>query len=389
MAKRRGHGEGHIGFHKPSGKWRAAVDLGIVGNKRKRKYVYGDTRKEVATALREMHQEQAEGQIVTERQTVAQWLDRWLETYVVPRRRPKTVESYRQIVDLYLVPNLGKIQLAKLSGEHVETMVNAVLKALSPRTAQYARAVLRKSLNQAKKLGYVRRNVVLDTEAVTVEKYSPIVLGPEQSIRLLHTASGSRLEAFWYVALGCGPREGEALALSWDRVDFAHHTLTITHTLQRQKQPEGPSKLVLAPPKTARSVRIVPMPLFVEQALLRHWEQQQQEIQRAGASWLSMGLVFCTPYGTPIDARNLLREFKALLERAGLPDMRLHDLRHSCATLLIAKGVHPRVVMDVLGHSQISITMNTYGHVTAEAQRSAAQAMDGLFLEAPRDENSD
>jgi Phage integrase family len=160
----------------------------------------------------------------------------------------------------------------------------------------------------------------------------------------------------------------------------------IAHTLQRQKQAEGPSKLVLAPPKTARSVRIVPMPLFVEQALARHLERQQQERQKAGASWIDNGLVFCTPHGTPIDPRNLLREFKALLERAELPDMRPHDLRHSCATLLIAKGVHPRIVMDVLGHSQISITMNTYGHVTAEAQRSAAQAMDGLFLEAPHDE---
>ena len=387
MTKRRGHGEGHIGFHKPSGKWRAALDLGIVNGKRKRKYVYGETRKAVATALREMHQEQAEGQIVTEKQTVAQWLDRWLDTYVVLRRRPKTIESYRQIITLYLKPHLGKLQLAKLTGEHVETMINAMLKTLAPRTAQYARAVLRKSLNQAKKLGYVRRNVVLDTESITVEKYSSTVLGPEQSTRLLLTTSGERLEAFWYVALGCGPREGEALALTWDRVDFINHTITITHTLQRQKQSEDRSKLVLAPPKTAHSVRIVPMPLFVEQALTRHWERQQQERNKAGASWLDQNLVFCTPHGMPIDARNLLREFKALLERAGLPDMRLHDLRYSCATLLIAKGVHPRVVMDVLGHSQISITMNTYGHVTAEAQRSAAQAMDGLFSEAPRDEN--
>jgi integrase len=178
MTKRRGHGEGHIGFHKPSGKWRAAVDLGIVNGKRKRKYVYGDTRKAVTAALRAIHQEQDEGQIIIEKQTITQWLERWLETYVVPRRRPKTIDSYRQVIRLYLLPHLGKIQLAKLTGEHIETMVNAFLKELSPRTVQYARAVLRKSLNQAKKLGYVRRNVVLDTEAISVEKYSPTVLDP-------------------------------------------------------------------------------------------------------------------------------------------------------------------------------------------------------------------
>jgi integrase len=242
--------------------------------------------------------------------------------------------------------------------------------------------------DQAKKLGYVRRNPVLDTEGPKVEKYLPTVLGPEQSTRLLQTSAGDRLEALWNVLLGCGPREGEALALEWERIDFANHTLTITKTLQRQKGADGKSRLVLVPPKTPRSIRVVPLPLFVEQALLRHHERQQQERAEARGAWHDKGLVFATPIGTPIDPRNFFREFKALLERAGLPDMRPHDLRHSCATLLIAKGVHPRVVMDILGHSQISITMNTYGHVTAAAQRTAAEAMDGLFLEEPRDENS-
>src|SRR4051812_25297172 len=96
------------------------------------------------------------------------------------------------------------------------------------------------------------------------------------------------LEAFWYVALGCGPREGEVLALTWDRVDFINHTIMITHTLQRQKQPDGPSKLVLVPRTKSGKARIVPLPQFVEQALLRHREHQQQERQRAGASWLDM-----------------------------------------------------------------------------------------------------
>jgi integrase len=228
--------------------------------------------------------------------------------------------------------------------------------------------------------------VVLDTESIKVEKYEPTVLGPEQTMRLLQATSGERLEALWYVALGCGPREGELLGLTWSRVDFTNHTITIAQTLQRQKQAEGPSKLVIVPTTKGGRIRIIPMPLFVEQALTRHWERQQQERQKSGKAWQDYDLVFCTPHGTPIDARNLLREFKDLLERTELPNMRLHDLRHSCATLLIAKGVHPRVVMEVLGHSQISITMNTYGHVTAEAQRTASQAMDVLFLEGPRDE---
>jgi integrase len=360
--------------------------------------VYGETRKEVADKLKELHRDMAEGQIVTDRRTVGQWLDSWIVTYVEPRKRPKTVDSYRQVVGLYLKPHLGRLIMTKLNGEHVDTMVNAMLATpkdpkkpdgpkLSKRTAQYARAVLRKALNQAKRLGYVRRNAVLDSEPVKVPKYQPTVLGPQQSSRLLQQATGERLEALWYVALGCGLREGELLGLTWEHINFQSHALTVAQALQRQKQPEGKSKLVIVTTKGDR-VRVLPLPLFVEHALARHWERQQKEREDAGKGWIETGLVFTTPHGTPIDPRNLLRMFKELLEAAGLPDMRLHDLRHSCGTLLIAKGVHPRVVMDVLGHSQISITMNTYGHVLPEAQRTAATAMDGLFLEAPRDENS-
>lgn len=132
--------------------------------------------------------------------------------------------------------------------------------------------------------------------------------------------------------------------------------------------------------KTERNARILPLPVFVERALVRHAELQIAERRDARDTWQDHDLVFPSVVGTPIDPRNLLRQFKDLLVAAGLPDMRFHDLRHSCATTLIAESVHPRVVQEILGHSQISTTMNVYGHVLDPIRRVAAQAMDGLFL---------
>jgi integrase len=177
------------------------------------------------------------------------------------------------------------------------------------------------------------------------------------------------------VALGLGLREGEVLGLRWCDISFEQHTLCVAQTVQRVG-----GSLVLQPPKTDRSARVLPLPIFVERALVRHAERQAAERRDASDTWQDHGLIFPSVVGRPIDPRNLLRQFKELLVSAGLPDMRFHDLRHSCATALIAQGVHPRVVQEILGHSQISTTMNVYGHVLDTTRRVAAQAMDGLFL---------
>jgi integrase len=389
MAKRRGHGEGGIYQRESDGKWCASVDLGFVNGKRRRKVIYGKTRKEVADKLKALHRDQAAGQaLVTDRQTLEYYLDRWLETAVNPHRRVKTANSYEQIVRLYLKPHLGKVQLAKLTPEHVQTMLNALLlngsvdaKPLSARTVQYVRAVLRRALNQALKWGYVSRNVAILTETPKVPRYEAIILSPAQSQQLLTAAAGHRLETVFTVALGLGLREGEVLGLRWIDIDFEQHTLRIAQTVQRL-----PGRLAIEVPKTERSARLLPLPVFMERALARHAERQAAEQRAAGDNWEDHGLVFPSERGTPLDPRNLLRQFKDLLVAADLPDMRFHDLRHSCATTLISQGVHPRVVQEILGHSQISTTMNVYGHVLDATRRVAADAMDGIFLTNKADE---
>jgi integrase len=385
MGKRRGNGEGSIYRRESDGIWCTSVDLGYVNGRRKRKVIYGKTRKEVAEKLKVVLRDQQQGlPIVVERQTVAQYLARWLADVVRPSVRPRTYQSYAMHVRLYLTPALGHYQLAKLRPEHVQAMMNQMLEAggkdgqgLSPRTVQYARAVLRRALNQALKWGMVPRNVatLVDPPRSRTPRFT--TLTPEQGRMLLDAARGDRLEALYRVALSLGLRQGEALGLRWEDVDLQAGTLRVAVALQRVD-----GKLQLVEPKTDRSRRTLFLPTALVNALKAHRTRQLQERLLAGDRWRDSGLVFTSRIGTPLEPRNVTRAYKALLTRAGLTDIRFHDLRHSCASLLVAQGLHPRVVMETLGHSQISLTMNTYAHVLAEVQREAALTMDRLFPDA-------
>jgi integrase len=173
------------------------------------------------------------------------------------------------------------------------------------------------------------------------------------------------------VGLALGLRQGEALGLWWEDVDLPARVLRVRRALQRQRG----GGLVFTAPITARSRRTVPLPAQLVHALEDHKEQQDKERAAAGSLWRGSLCVFTTPVGTPVDPRNDYREFKKLLGRAGLPSVRLHDLRHTAASLLVAQGVPPRVVMEILGHSQIALTMNTYSHVAPEVSREAADRM--------------
>jgi integrase len=191
-----------------------------------------------------------------------------------------------------------------------------------------------------------------------------------------------RLHALFAVALGLGLRRGELLGLRWVDVDFATGQLRVWQTLQRVRG-EG---VVFGPPKSRRSRRVLTMPAVVSSALRQHRERQQAERAAAGERWTDSGLVFTTATGGHLEPRNLNTTFGRLLGRAGVRPIRLHDLRHTCATLLLSRGVSPRMVMDILGHSQIAVTMNTYGHAIPAMQHEAAGHMDAALGE---DEDGD
>ncbi|MDP9367447.1 MAG: site-specific integrase [Chloroflexota bacterium] len=382
MGARRGQGEGSIYQRESDGLWCTAVHLGYLDGKRRRKVIYGKTRREVAEKLKVVLREQQQGlPVALERQTVAQFLHRWLEDVVGPSVRPRTSESYAQLVRLHLVPTLGRHQLNKLEPQHVQAMMNRKLESgLSPRTVQYIRAVLRRALGQALKWGLVARNVATLVDPPRSRRQPIRPLTPVQGRMLLEAARGDRLEALYRVALSLGLRIGEALGLRWDDVDLERGVLRISSALQRVG-----GKLQLVEPKSTQSRRTLALPVALIAALKIHRVRQLQERLASGDRWQDSGHIFTTTIGTPLEPRNATRAFKAMLVAAGLPDIRFHDLRHSCASLLVAQGIHPRVVMETLGHSQISLTMNTYAHVFADAQREAAATMDCLFPAATSD----
>lgn len=183
---------------------------------------------------------------------------------------------------------------------------------------------------------------------------------------------GHRLSALFAVGVAVGLRRGELLALAWDDVDLDAGILRVRRTVQRFRG-QG---LVFGPGKSSRSRRSIPLPESSRVALLSHRDRQELERLAVGESWQASGLVFTTSVGTVVEPRNPSRTFEQLVQRSGVRRVRFHDLRHTCASLLLAQGVSPRVVMDVLGHSQLSITMDLYSHVMPSALRYAADAMD-------------
>jgi integrase len=384
---RRGNGEGTITQRK-DGRWEARIDVSD-GGRRRRKSIYGATRREVQERLTQVLRDQDQGLPVRtdERRKVGAFLEAWLQDTIRPSVRMSTYVSYEGHVRLHLVPAVGSIPLMKLTPQHIRALHAKALEAgLTPKTVQHIHATLRTALNQALRDGLVARNVATLVKVPRADRHEMQVLNPDQARTLLTVAQKDRLGALYVVATTLGLRQGEALGLQWSDVDFEAGTIRVSRTLQRvPKALRGPddggqgTHYRLDEPKTDRSRRTVNMPKVVMASLREHRARQSRERLAAGAAWHDWDLVFTTTIGTPLDSRNVTKAFQALLVKAGLPFMRFHDLRHSAATLMGAMGVPMRVIMEILGHSQIGITMNLYSHVIPAMQRDAADRMDSLF----------
>jgi integrase len=351
---RRGQGEGSI-YRRADGRWCATLDLGYADGKRKRKVVYGKTRKEAAQKLRELQRQVEAGvDLAADRQTVEQFLTAWLKQVVRIKCEPGTHTAYSNACKYYIIPHIGHIQLDKLKAQHVQTMINSLSEKVSVTTVRYARSVLITALNQAVKWSYILRNVAALVDPPKAQKYEAQFLTEKQAAALLAAAQGHRNEPIYRVALGVGLRMEEVLELKWANVDREQGYLRIT---------DG---------KTKNARRKVKLPAELVNVLQEHWKAQQEERRLLGTDWKEHGLVFPGTRGQPMLDDVLRKHFKRCLAQAELdPTIRFHDLRHSCAAFLIAQDVHPRVIMKILGHSSISITMDVYGHVFDEQEEEA------------------
>ena len=281
---------------------------------------------------------------------------------------------------------LGHHRLDRLQPEHLEAFYRQSLKeGLAPATVLQMHRILSRALKVAMRRGRVPRNVASLVDAPTVRRAEVVPLTAADARQILATAAAERNAARWSVALALGLRQGEALGLGWDDLDLDNGTLTVRRALQRK--PGG--GLVLVEPKSAAGRRTVVLPQPLVTAFRRHRVAQHEERLAAGSLWNDTGLVFTTSRGTPIDPRADHRAWRDLLTRAGVRPARLHDARHTAATLLLAQGVPARVAMQILGHSQISLTLGTYSHVVPELAHEAAERMaDVLWTDTPAEHDA-
>src|SRR3989440_8023743 len=373
MAKR-GHGEGSI-YRRKDGRWTAEISL----EGGKSKFLYGKTRKEVQERLKAALYEQQQGTLVTgPQQQVGQFLIHWLEDVHKQSIRARTYERYEEIVRLHLVPGIGYHQLQKLLPQHLQSFYAKKLEeGLSATTVISFHNVLHKALETAVRWNLIARNPCDLVSPPRRKRFEIRPLSLPQIQQFLAAARGHRQEALFILALATGMRRGELLALKWQGLDLEQGALQVRRILTRI-----PSKLPgrgyeEAEPKTDKGRRSIALPSFAAEALRGHRLRQTEAKLKAGPDWQDHDYVFCTSIGTHLNpTRDVLDALKSLLGKAGLPDIRFHDLRHSSATMLLGMKVHPKIVQEILGHSQIAITMDIYSHVLPTMQEEAMHKID-------------
>jgi integrase len=367
--RRRPRGEGALRERK-DGLWEMRVKL--PGDTKITSF-YGKNKTQVAAKAKRAIQKRQRGEPdKPSTDLLGDYLDGWLEHSIKPNVEASTYGSYEQSVRVHIKPHLGKLTLSQLTPEHVERWRNQLADGKrSARTVQYAYDLLRRALDQAKRRKKIAENPATLVGRPRVVREEIIPPSPEEASALLKAIKGNRLEGLILTCMGLGIRQGEALGLMWDRdIDFESRVVRVRQQLQ-----DGSLKRTKRP----RSVRTIPMPSFVHRALLQQQERQKQDRELAGDGWTETGLVFTSMVGTALDGKNVTHRFQAILKNAGLRHQRFHDLRHACASLLLAQGVHPRVVMDILGHTSLEMTMGVYSHTTLDLQREAMERLDGAM----------
>lgn len=374
-------------IHKRGNSWTVMVDLprDPATGKRRQRRITAATKPEAEAQAAQLVASIADGAITGQdagRMTVAEYLAKWLEvnTQAV---RPSTQRRYRDLIRLHAVPYIGRVKLAKLSALDLQRLYANRLAAggphgrsLSPTTVHQLHNILHKALKQAMRWALITRNPADAVSAPRPARPQMSVWSQAEAQAFLGAAEFDDLAPLWRLALLTGMRRGELLGLTWEALDLGRGVLAVTKTIIRA--PDG-GKTAYSTPKTRAGKRSIALPASVIQALQRHRVRQLEHRLSLGMAWQENDLVFPNEAGQPLHPNSLQLRFTKLIQRAGVPRIRLHDLRHTAATLMLSNGTHPKIAQEVLGHSDISMTLNRYSHVTMTMQQEAARTMDALM----------
>ncbi len=380
MAKRRGKGEGTLFKRTKKRKdgtsyvvWAAEVTVGYSDDgKQVRKTLYGKTQREVLEKVSELKGQVAAGTFSNTRTTVAHYLQQWLD-YKKLEVKPRSHQFYADYVRLYIEPHVGRIEMSKLTGLHIQAMMKEVAGGTSTDAANKARMVLTTALKRAVRLRLIPRNPAEAVDKLKHEIKEMVLWTPEQALHFLEVAKPHRLFAAFYLALSTGMRHGEVLGLRWQ--DIEGDVITVRQSIITVKG----AKYEVSTPKTRKGVRRVVVAPDTLAVLAEHKKRQETERNYLGEAWEESGLVFTNEFGGVLVPRNFDRVWYALRKKSGLPRVRFHDLRHLHVSLLIDQNVQPRAVADRVGHTDPSFTMRVYSHMFEARRRAVAVSLTDML----------
>jgi integrase len=397
--RRRANGEGSIYQRASDNRWVGSAYVYTASGQRKRRPVYGVSFDEVREKLDKLKGNSANGVLVPDRSTsLREYLEYWLRE-IAAHKRATTVRGYESAVRLHIIPVLGTKRLDKLTGADVRRLIAVCRQKClcctngydkkreeakrccsagrccgrtpSRRQIQYIHAVLRNALSNAEREELITRNVAKLVQ-IPAPRYKVGKGLPVSDVkRLLSAAKGTRFYPIYILAATLGLRRGELLGLRWSDIDFAKDTLEVAQTVQRVS-----GQLIIDETKSDDSDAVIPLPKVTRTVLLEHQAQQAKVRDTAGELWTDHDLVFTTSIGTPIEPRKLNTHWEGVRVQAGLPRVRLHDLRHTVVSLLLELGTPPHVVQAIARHADLEVTMKIYAHTNLDTMRQALDKID-------------
>jgi integrase len=355
---RRTKGEGSIYFSVSERTWIAEASMPDGTRKKKR----NKDKSVVKAWLTEQQQAAKENRAMPDdKMTFEAFTQRFLNDVAKHTLKPKTYSSYEWILNKHVLPDLGKFKLVAIQPFHLQRLYSQKLDdGLSKKTVRHIHATIRRVLNEAVKWGLIYRNPCDAVTPPRIEKIHPEVWTVQEAQQFLEATSEHRWHAIYLIALTTGARRGEILGMEWENIDWNRGTISIVKSIT-----EVNGQAMISSPKTKRASRTVSLPHLVLDAL----EPVRQE----------NGFIFQTSAGTPVAPRNLLRHFHSVLDTLDIPRIRFHDLRHTAATILFSQDVHPKKVQELLGHSSIVLTLDTYSHIIPSMHSETAEKMDEVF----------